>query len=94
MSTIIQKFGGTSVADVDRIAAVADKVARTHGEGYAIVVVLSAMAGETDRLLELARSICEQPRGRELDVLLSTGEQVSVALLSMALASRGVDAVS
>ena len=94
MSTIVQKFGGTSVADLDRIAAVADRVARAHGEGHAVVVVLSAMAGETDRLLELARSICEQPRGRELDVLLSTGEQVSVALLSMALASRGVDAVS
>jgi aspartate kinase len=94
MSTIVLKFGGTSVADVDRIEAVADKVADTSKQGHAVIVVLSAMAGETDRLLELARSVCEQPAGRELDVLLSTGEQVTIALLSMALERRGVQAVS
>jgi aspartate kinase len=94
MKTIVQKFGGTSVGDVERISAVAKRVAATHAEGYRIVVVVSAMAGETDRLIELAKSFADQPRGRELDVLLSTGEQVTIALLTMALTKLCVPAVS
>ena len=94
MKTIVQKFGGTSVGDVERIAAVAARVARARADGNRVVVVVSAMAGETDRLLGLARAFDEHPRGRELDVLLSTGEQVTIALLSMALENIGVPATS
>ena len=94
MNTIVQKFGGTSLADVDRIEAVADKIAGTRREGHDVVVIVSAMAGETDRLLAMAKAFGENPGARELDVLLATGEQVTIALLSMALGKRGVDAVS
>lgn len=94
MTLIVQKYGGTSVGDVERIANVAERVARSQAAGNEVVVVVSAMSGETDRLLGLARAFAEPPRGRELDVLLSTGEQVTIALLSMALAQRGVPAVS
>ncbi|MBK6659472.1 MAG: aspartate kinase [Proteobacteria bacterium] len=94
MSTIVQKFGGTSVGDVKRIEAVAERVARTQRAGNKVVVVVSAMSGETDRLLGLAKAIEPRAAGRELDVLLSTGEQVTIALLCMALAKHGVPAVS
>jgi len=94
MSTIVQKFGGTSVGDVKRIEAVAERVARTQRAGNKVVVVVSAMSGETDRLLGLAKAIDPRIGGRELDVLLSTGEQVTIALLCMALAKHGVPAVS
>ena len=94
MSTIVQKFGGTSVGDTKRIDAVAERVARTQRAGHKVVVVVSAMSGETDRLLGLAKSIDPRISGRELDVLLSTGEQVTIALLCMALAKHGVPAVS
>ena len=94
MSLIVQKFGGTSVGDVERIKNVASRIAKSCADGNSIVVVLSAMSGETDRLLSLAKSIVSDPRGRETDVLLSTGEQVSIALLSMALEELGVPAVS
>ena len=94
MSLIVQKFGGTSVGSIERIEQVADKVARFHGDGHQIVVVVSAMSGETNRLLGLAEAIQEQPLPRELDVLLSTGEQVTTALLSMALNKRGIAAKS
>ena len=94
MSLIVQKFGGTSVGDAERIKNVASRIAKSCAEGNSIVVVLSAMSGETDRLLSLAKSIVSDPRGRETDVLLSTGEQVSIALLSMALEELGVPAVS
>ena len=94
MSTIVQKFGGTSVGDVKRIEAVAERVARTQRAGNKVVVVVSAMSGETDRLLGLAKTIDPRITGRELDVLLSTGEQVTIALLCMALNKRGVPAVS
>lgn len=94
MSTIVQKYGGTSVGDVERIDAVARRVAAAHRAGHQLVVVVSAMAGETDRLLGLARAFVERPAGRELDVLLSTGEQVTIALLCMALGRQGVDARS
>ena len=94
MSTIVQKFGGTSVGDVQRIENVAARVARTQRAGNQVVVVVYAMSGETDRLLGLARAIDPRVGGRELDVLLSTGEQVTIALLCMALAKLGVPAVS
>ena len=94
MALIVQKYGGTSVGSIERIQAVADKVAATFKEGNQVVVVLSAMSGETDRLLGLAHEISSQVSGRELDVLLSTGEQVTIALLAMALAERGISAES
>lgn len=91
---IVQKYGGTSVGSVERIMSVAERVARTHSETGPLVVVLSAMGGETDRLLGLAQSIDAHCEGREIDALLSTGEQVSAALLSIALSRYGVAAVS
>lgn len=94
MSLIVQKFGGTSVGDTDRIGLVADKVAGFRADGHDIVVVVSAMSGETNRLIALANDLQERPVLRELDVLLSTGEQVTTALLSMALSERGVKAKS
>ncbi|MFV0275875.1 MAG: aspartate kinase [Parahaliea sp.] len=94
MSLIVQKFGGTSVGSIERIERVADKVARFHREGHEVVVVVSAMSGETNRLIALAHEIQERPVPRELDVLVSTGEQVTTALLSMALHKRGVQAKS
>ncbi|MGB0636791.1 MAG: aspartate kinase [Gammaproteobacteria bacterium] len=94
MKTIVKKFGGSSVANADCIQKVAEKVALAHKAGERIVVVLSAMGGETDRLLDLARSIKDHPRGRELDVLLSTGEQVTISLMCMALEALGVSAIS
>ena len=94
MSLIVQKFGGTSVGSIERIAHVAAKVASARERGDAVVVVVSAMSGETDRLLDLARGVQERPEPRELDVLLSTGEQVTIALLSMALQANGCPARS
>ncbi len=85
MSLIIQKYGGTSVGSVERIQAVAQKVKRQRERGDDVVVVVSAMSGETDRLVALAKAIQPEPLPREFDVLLSTGEQVTIALLSMAL---------
>jgi aspartate kinase len=85
MSLIVQKYGGTSVGSIERIRAVAERVKRGRDQGHQMVVVVSAMSGETDRLIGLARAIQERPVPRELDVLLSTGEQVTIALLSMAL---------
>ncbi len=94
MGLIVQKFGGTSVANIERIQNVAKRVKKTKEAGNDVVVVLSAMAGETNRLIELAKSIQKDPDPRELDVLLATGEQVSVALFSMAAKTLGLDAVS
>jgi len=94
MSLIVQKYGGTSVGTVERIESVADKVMGWRENGHDIVVVVSAMSGETNRLVEMAKAIQEQPVPRELDVLLSTGEQVTIALLSMALEKRGCAARS
>jgi aspartate kinase len=94
MSLIVQKFGGTSVGTIERIEGVADKVAKFHAEGHQIVVVVSAMSGETNRLIGLAHEIQARPVPREMDVLVSTGEQVTTALLSMALTKRGVKAKS
>ncbi|MCB1614729.1 MAG: aspartate kinase [Pseudomonadales bacterium] len=94
MSLIVQKYGGTSVGSIERIEAVADKVAAFVRQGHQLVVVLSAMSGETNRLIGLANQITETPEPREMDVLVSTGEQVTIALLSMALMKRGLQARS
>ena len=94
MALIVQKFGGTSVGSVERIEAVADKIIRFRDRGDDVVVVVSAMSGETNRLTALAQEIMEQPTASELDVLLSTGEQVTISLLSMALEKRGYGARS
>jgi aspartate kinase len=94
VALIVQKYGGTSVANVDRIANVAKRVIATREAGNDVIVVLSAMSGETDRLIELAKKVNSQPDEREMDVLISTGEQVTIALLSMMLISRGIPARS
>jgi aspartate kinase len=94
MALLVQKFGGTSVGTVERIEAVADKVKAFRDKGDDIVVVVSAMSGETNRLIGLATDIMEEPTPREMDVLVSTGEQVTIALLSMALNKRGCEARS
>ena len=94
MALIVQKYGGTSVANVERIRAVAERVAKFKMLGHQVVVVLSAMSGETNRLIALARQIQAQPDPRELDMLVSTGEQVTIALLAMALKDLGLKAKS
>ena len=94
MALIVQKYGGTSVGTVERIHRVADRVAHTQREGSQVVVVLSAMSGETDRLIKLAQEVTAVPDERELDMLLSTGERITIALLSMELRGRGINARS
>ena len=94
MTLIVQKYGGTSVGSIERIERVAEKVIAYRKRGHDVVVVVSAMSGETDRLLDLAKAISTHPSPRELDVLLSTGEQVTIALLSMALEKRNYSARS
>ncbi len=94
MALIVQKYGGTSVATIEKIKHVAKKVVEAKKAGNDLVVVVSAMAGETDRLIELAHKIVDKPDEREYDVLVSTGEQVSIALLSMAIQDLGFRAVS
>ena len=94
MALIVQKYGGTSVANPERIRKVAERVARFHQAGHQIVVVVSAMSGETDRLIRLAKEIQPEPEPRELDVMIATGEQVTIGLTAMAIMSLGVPAVS
>lgn len=94
MALIVQKYGGTSVGTVERIHRVADRVERAVKDGHKVVVVLSAMSGETDRLLQLAHEVAAVPDERELDMLLSTGERVTIALLAMDLRGRGLNAQS
>ena len=94
MALIVQKYGGTSVGNPERIKNVARRVARWHARGNQVVVVVSAMSGETNRLIALAREIQPQPDPRELDVMVSTGEQVTIGLLAMALKEIGVNARS
>ena len=94
MAVYVFKYGGTSVGSVERIKAVAEKVKKVYDQGHQIVVVVSAMSGETNRLVDLAKQMQHQPDPREMDVLLSTGEQVTVALLSMALHESGCLACS
>ncbi|WP_461517665.1 aspartate kinase [Porticoccus sp.] len=94
MSLIVQKYGGTSVGTTERIEAVAEKVQAFRNRGDDVVVVVSAMSGETNRLIALSKQIDDDPSAREMDVLVSTGEQVTIALLSIALQKRGCDARS
>lgn len=94
MPVVVQKYGGTSVADPDRIKAVADRVVRTRESGNDIVVVVSAMGQTTNALLDLAAQVSMAPHAREMDMLLTAGERISMALLAMALNDRGVPAVS
>ena len=94
MALIVQKYGGTSVATTDRIKAVADRVARYHRNGDQIVVVVSAMSGVTDKLIGMARSMTDMPAEREMDMLLATGEQTTIALTAMALHSLNIPAAS
>lgn len=94
MALIVQKYGGSSVANPDRIKSVARRVAKFKAEGHDVVVVLSAMSGETNRLIALAKEIQEYPDPRELDMVVATGEQVSIGLLAMALQTLGLEAKS
>ncbi|HEX7455729.1 MAG TPA: aspartate kinase, partial [Gallionella sp.] len=94
MALIVQKYGGTSVGTTERIKNVARRVAKFKAQGHQVVVVLSAMSGETNRLLGLAREIQVNPDPRELDVIISTGEQVTIGLLAMALKELGLNARS
>lgn len=94
MALVVQKYGGTSVADIHRIKNVANRVAKTFDQGNQVVVILSAMAGETDRLIQLAENASSAPDKREMDVLLATGEQTTAALLAMMLKEMGYNAQS
>ena len=94
MTLVVQKYGGTSVADADRIRAVADHVVRTRRRGHDVVVVVSAMGRSTDDLLQLASQISDDPPARELDMLVSAGERISMALLCMAIWELGESASS
>ncbi len=94
MALIVQKYGGTSVGSIERIRNVARRVARFHREGYELVVVVSAMAGETNRLLALAKELSQEPNPRELDVVAASGEQVTIGLLAIALGELGLKAKS
>ncbi|GAB2902477.1 aspartate kinase [Uliginosibacterium flavum] len=94
MALIVQKYGGTSVGNPERIKNVAKRVARAHAQGHKLVVVVSAMSGETNRLVALAKEVQANPDPRELDVVISTGEQVTIGLLSMALQAEGIKARS
>jgi aspartate kinase len=89
VSLIVQKYGGTSVGDIERIKLVAERIVQAKSEGHDLVVVVSAMAGETDRLLSLAAQVSDAPDERELDVILATGEQISIGLLALAIQQRG-----
>ena len=94
MALIVQKFGGTSVADCEKIQAAARKAIRAHQQGHQVVMVVSAMGKNTDALIELANQVNPRPPAREMDMLLSTGEQVSVALMAMAIDAMGYQAIS
>ncbi|MEY5062536.1 MAG: hypothetical protein RLZZ112_500, partial [Verrucomicrobiota bacterium] len=94
MALLVQKYGGTSVANLERIQKVADRVADSRRKGNRLVVVVSAMSGVTDGLLKMAREIDREPNEREMDLLLATGEQTTTALLAMALQARGIGAVA
>jgi aspartate kinase len=94
MAVIVQKYGGSSVASVQKLREVADRVMRTHGQGHQVAVVVSAMGRTTDELLAMAKQVSPNPPRRELDMLLSAGERISMALLSMALRELGGDAIS
>ncbi len=94
MAVIVQKYGGSSVADVDKLRRVAERVMRTRAQGHSVVVVVSAMGDTTDELLAMAKKVSPNPHRRELDMLLSAGERISMALLSLAIHDLGGDAIS
>ncbi|MDX6227282.1 MAG: aspartate kinase, partial [Frankiales bacterium] len=94
MGLVVQKYGGSSVADAERIKRVAERIVAARRDGNEVVVVVSAMGDETDRLLDLAKEISPVPPPRELDMLLTAGERVSMALLAMAIANLGFEARS
>jgi aspartate kinase len=94
VALIVQKYGGTSVGSPERIKSVARRVAKYKAQGHQVVVVVSAMSGETNRLVALAKEVQAEPDAREMDVILSTGEQVTIGLLSMALMAEGLKAKS
>ena len=94
MALIVQKYGGTSMGTPERIREVAKRVSRWKAQGHQLVVVVSAMSGETNRLIALAKDVSPQPDARELDVMISTGEQVTIALLAMAIRDLGLKAKS
>ena len=94
MPIVVQKYGGTSVGNPERILNVARRVVATQQAGNSVVVVVSAMSGVTDNLIKLAKQVCERPTDREMDVLLSTGEQTTIALTAMAIHSLGARAIS
>ena len=89
MALVVQKYGGTSVGSPERIKNVAKRIIKTYDAGNDVIVVVSAMSGETNKLVALANEMCEIPDGREYDVLVATGEQVTIGLLSMYLKSQG-----
>src|SRR4051794_35042401 len=94
MSLIVQKYGGSSVANLERIESVAKKIIASKEQGHQVVVVLSAMQGETDRLINLAHKITEHPKPREYDALVSVGEQISTTLMGIVLEAKGYRALS
>jgi aspartate kinase len=94
MSIVVQKYGGTSLATPERISRIADRIAATRRAGHAVVVVVSAMGRTTDELIDLARAVNPEPPKREMDMLLTAGERISMALMAMAIAARGIEAVS
>jgi len=94
MSIIVQKYGGSSVADVDKIQKIAEMIAVTKRQGNDVAVVVSAMGKTTNSLIDMAKSICEHPPGREMDMLLSTGERITMSLLCIALTKLGIDSIS
>ena len=94
MGRIVQKFGGSSVADAESIKRVARRIARTRADGHEVIIVISAMGDTTDELMDLALNVSPRPKSRELDMLLTTGERQSAALLAMALSDLGVEARS
>ena len=91
---VVQKYGGTSLGTLERIEYVADRIAKLRKTGINMVIVVSAMAGETDKLLKMARTLSKNPERREIDMLLSSGERISAALLALALQNRGIPALS
>ena len=94
MGIVVQKYGGSSVGDVERMKRVADRIARSHREGNQTVVVVSAMGDTTDDLVSMANELSSRPQGREMDMLLTSGERISMALLAMALHEEGIPAQS
>lgn len=94
MEIIVQKYGGSSVATIEKIKGVADKIIKKHKEGYGVIVIVSAMGNTTNELLNLAENVSDNPNSREVDMLLATGEQVTISLLAMTLISKGYEAVS